>query len=397
MGIVKRSVTTQFVIALVAVLVVALSVISIRRSMVDRSSPEESVSSASPGNSTDRLPLGLHPVTHPPNNLPTPEKRQLGRRLFFDTRLSKDRTLSCASCHDPAHGLSIGERFASGVGGHKGTRHPPTLVNVAFNSLQFWDGRIGELGQLDSLERQALVPIQDIHEMNLDPVEAAHRLADDPQMRAEFQAAFQADPSSDLIAKAIAVFERSLLFGDSPFDRFQAGQKTALSAGAKRGHDLFFWKATCSACHSGPNFTDNAFHPSVAETSSDDEDLGREKVTGDPADRKHFKTPTLREVAHRTPFMHNGSLRTLEEVVDRYDRGGFDTHYWPPENLKNIERLMTSNAPDAISFRKNAAPRLRSGFPLQLTTEEKRDIVTFLREGLTSLSPPLQLGRQPKP
>lgn len=332
--------------------------------------------------------LGLLPVSHPSDNRPSPEKIQLGRRLFFEKRLSRDRTLACASCHDPARAFSSGERFAVGVDGRVGRRHPPTLVNVAYNTFQFWDGRVGQVDRSDSLERQALEPIRDSHEMDLDPVEAAQRLRNDPEYRTSFQQVFGAEPSPELIAKAIAAFERTLLFGDAPFDRFQAGDKQALSESARRGHKLFFWKATCSACHSGPNFTDNAFHPSVASAMSEQGDAGRSVVTGDNDELGHFKTPTLREVGRRGPFMHDGSLATLEDVVARYNQGGFDTHYWPPHERPKIDALMASDDDEAVRFRTNAAPRLRAGFPLRLTEDEQYDLVTFLREGLTSSSPP---------
>ncbi len=416
----KTSRPTRILVTVAALAAIGVSLNSIQNWVRTPSLINESSRSFDqPTVAVDPPPLGLLPVVHPLDNQPTPAKIRLGQRLFFDKRLSRDHSLACSSCHDPGRGLSISERFATGVGGHKGNRHPPTLVNVAYNTLQFWDGRVGELGRADSLEHQVLVPIQDPHEMDLSLDEAVQRQQNDPLSRAEFQVAFGASPSAELIAKALAAFERTLLFGDAPFDRFKAGDATALSAAAKRGHDLFFWKATCSACHSGANFTDNAFHPSVATDSDLDigrehrnatdarrihhvvtdsvSDFGRERVTQDEADRRHFKTPTLREVHRRSPYMHDGSLATLEEVVERYDRGGFDTRYWPVENREKIERLMTSDEPDALSFRKNAAPQLRAGFPLKLTAEEKQDLVTFLREGLTSNSQPITLKEVPKP
>jgi cytochrome c peroxidase len=353
-------------------------------SMTDLTAIHRDGDSADPAN----VPRGLLPVTHPADNPPTPQKTQLGRRLFFDKRLSRTQSLSCASCHDPARAFSIGERFALGVNGQPGRRHPPTLVNVAFQKFQFWDGRIGGAERHDSLERQALEPIRDPHEMDLDPEEAARRLRDVPEYRESFQQVFGAEPTADLIAKALAAFERTLLFGDAPFDCFQAGDRTALSESADRGRQLFFWKATCSACHSGPNFADGAFHPSAASATSEHGDVGRGAVTSDSADRGFFKTPTLREVSRRGPFMHDGSLATLEAVVASYNRGGFDTHYWPAEQRAKIEALINRDDDEASHFRKNAAPQLRAGFPLRLTDDEQRDLVTFLREGLTSLSPP---------
>ncbi|MSR56989.1 MAG: cytochrome-c peroxidase [Planctomycetaceae bacterium] len=341
-------------------------------------------------------PRGLLAVTHPVSNPPTPEKIELGRQLFFDPVLSRDRTLSCASCHDPQRGYSIGERFARGVGGALGRVHPPTLVNVAYNMMQFWDGRIGSVGGDDSLEQQALEPIRDPREMDLDPEVAAQRLNADPGYRRQFEAVFKGPATPELIAKAIATFERTLLFGDSPYDRYTAGDKKAMSEAAIRGRDLFFWKATCSACHRGPNLTDNAFHPGIAvrtvdladRGTADDADQGRFAVSGDEAHRGFFKTPTLREVARRSPYMHNGSLATLEAVVARYNEGGVDTHYWPPNRRPLLEQLMALPSKQREHYLKNAAPQLRAGFPLFLTPEEQQDLVTFLREGLTSSSSP---------
>lgn len=346
--------------------------------------------------SVGKPPLGLLPVTFPEDNPSTPAKVELGRQLFFDTRLSRDRTISCASCHDPARGFSIGERFATGVGGQQGRRHPAALVNVAYNTLQFWDGRVGGIGGTDSLERQVLEPIRDPREMDLDPEEAARRLRDVPEYQQQFRKVFGQEATPQLIARAVAAFERTLLFGDTPFDRYQAGDHGVLSPAALRGKELFFWKAACTACHSGPNFTDQGLHPSVASGTTEDADLGRAAVTNDAADRGLFKTPTLREVGRRSPYMHDGSLSTLEEIVERYNRGGFETHYWPAEQRALIEHLLTSDDPEAAKFRKMAAPQLRAGFPLRLSREELDDLVTFLREGLSSLSPPnIQVPARP--
>ncbi len=379
----------RIVLGLVCLAATAISLIVISSQLRTQSTVDaDSSFDGKPSPDVAVPPFGLPSVSHPPDNLPSPEKIQLGRRLFFEKRLSRDRSLACASCHDPAHAFSIEKQFSLGVNGKTGRRHPPTLINVAYNTFQFWDGRIGQLGRGDSLEQQALEPIRDPLEMNLDPAEAAERLRDDPEYRESFRRVFGSDPAPDLIAKAIAAFERTLLFGDAPFDRFQAGEQTALSDSAKRGHTLFFWKATCIACHSGPNFTDNAFHPSVASARSDQSDVGRSAVTADRADSGHFKTPTLREVGRRAPFMHDGSLATLEDVIARYNRGGFDTHYWPPNERPKIEKLMTGDEAEAIHFRANAAPRLRAGFPLHLTDDEQHDLVTFLRESLTGSTRP---------
>jgi cytochrome c peroxidase len=330
-------------------------------------------------------PAGLLPVPCPPDNPSTPAKIALGRRLFFDPLLSRDRTIACATCHNPAQGFSISEPLATGVGGKQGRRHPPTLINVAYNSMQFWDGRVGTLGKFDSLERQVLEPIRDPLEMDIDPLDVARRLHESDDYRRLFREAFGGDPTPDLIAKAIASFERTLLSGDAPYDRYNAGDLTAMSPAAVRGKELFFWKATCSACHRGPNFTDNAFHPGIASKFDEGADIGRLAATSEEYDRGSFKTPTLRDVARRGPYMHDGSLATLEEVVERYNRGGFDTHYWSGDTHAKIEQLIAID--DGETFRQKASPQLRAGFPLQLTAEEQSDLLEFLREGLSGTNP----------
>src|SRR5262245_29754673 len=330
-------------------------------------------------------PAGLLTVPCPPDNPSTPAKVALGRRLFFDPLLSRDRTISCATCHNPEQGFSISEPLPTGVGGKLGRRHPPTLINVAYNTLQFWDGRVGTLGKFDSLEQQVLEPIRDPLEMDMDPLDVARRLHESDDYRRLFREAFGADPAPDLIAKAIASFERTLLSGDAPYDRYSAGDLTAMSPAAVRGKELFFWKATCSACHRGPNFTDNAFHPSIASKFDEGADVGRLAATSDEYDRGSFKTPTLRQVARRGPYMHDGSVATLEEVVERYNRGGFNTHYWSAEQYARMEQLFVSD--EGETMRKNASPQLRAGFPLLLTPEEQSDLLEFLREGLTGTNP----------
>lgn len=324
---------------------------------------------------------GVLPVPVPIDNPLTPGRIELGRKLFFDPVLSLHRTVSCSSCHDPKYGYSIPERFAKGDDGQMGHRHPPTLINVAYNTFQFWDGRIGALGTYDSLEKQALEPIRDPREMNLDPAEAARRLDGIPEYRQAFEAAFGSRPTADLIARAIASFERTLIFADAPEDRFLKGDGAALSESAARGRKLFFWKATCSACHQGPNFTDNNFHPSVASSYDDQADPGRFSVTSQAVERGMFKTPTLRNIADRAPYMHDGSIPTLEQVVAAYNRGGFDSHYWEPGKRQQIAALLAGEEGD--EFRRSASPQLRAGFPLALSDEEQHDLVTYLREGLT--------------
>lgn len=287
----------------------------------------------------------LPPVTHPKDNQPTPEKISLGKQLYFDGRLSADNKVSCASCHDPAKGFSNGDKFATGVENKVGGRSSPTVINTAYQTFQFWDGRA------KTLEEQALGPIQNPIEMNLPLDAAVAKLNAIEGYKKQFQQVFGTDVTSDGIAKAIAAYERTVLSGDAPYDKFKAGDKTALSEPAQRGMKLFFGAAHCSACHSGYNFTDNAFH----NIGVPGKDVGREAISKALGDRGAFKTPTLREIARTAPYMHDGSLKTLEEVVAHYAKGGT-----PHEQLD--EEI----------------------YPLKLTPEQVADLVTFMKEGLSS-------------
>ena len=257
-------------------------------------------------------PAGLPPVAHPKDNPPSEEKILLGKQLYFDPRLSSDGTISCASCHDPKKGWSNGEAVATGVGGQKGGRSAPTVINSAYFKFQFWDGRAG------SLEEQALGPIQNPIEMNLTLEQVVEKLNGIPGYKEQFQKVFGTDVTSEGIAKAIAAFERTVLSGDAPYDKFKAGDKSALSEAAQRGMKLFFGKANCSACHSGHSFTDFAFH----NIGYDSEDVGRVAISKLKGDTGAMKTPTLRDIAKSGPYMHNGGLATLEDVVAHYNKGG---------------------------------------------------------------------------
>ena len=290
-------------------------------------------------------PAGLPAVAHPKDNPSTAEKISLGKQLYFDPRLSADDTVSCASCHDPKKGWSNGEQFATGVGGKKGGRNAPTVINSAYYTLQFWDGRA------KTLEDQALGPIQNPIEMNLTLEQAVSKLNAIAGYKEQFQKVFGTDATPDGIAKAIAAFERTVLSGNAPYDKFKAGDKGALSDAAQHGMKLFFGKANCSACHSGPSFTDSAFH----NIGLDSEDVGRVAISKIKGDTGAMKTPTLRDIARSAPYMHNGSLKTLEEVVAHYNKGG-NGNPFQDEEL----------------------------FPLKLTDAEQADLVTFMKEGLAS-------------
>jgi cytochrome c peroxidase len=303
--------------------------------------------------SLGKLPLGLPPIPIPADNPMTPEKVDLGKQLYFDPRLSCDDMVSCASCHDPKKGWSNGERFATGVRGQKGGRSAPTIINAAYHNLQFWDGRAKQL------EGQALGPIENPIEMDHKLEDLVKKLNGIEGYRTQFQKVFGTSVTKENIAKAIAAFERTILSGDAPFDRYKAGDKTALSEAAQRGFRVFFNKAHCSACHTGPNFSDGAFHNIGVGMEAEKPDLGRYEISKLEGDKGAFKTPTLREIARTAPYMHDGRFQTLEEVVEYYDKGCHPNPYLDEEI-----------------------------FPLKLTPQEKADLVTFLKEGLSSESYP---------
>ncbi len=331
--------------------------------------------------------LGLPPVPVPKDNPLTLEKAKLGKQLFEDKRFSADGAISCAHCHKPELAFSDGLPVSEGIGGQKGTRNAPTVINAAYYKTQFWDGR------RPSLEAQSKDPFINPIEHGLkshDPIVQIVRT--DPDYRKQFRQSFGLEPdriTMDHVAQAIASFERTLVAGNSPFDRYQyGGDKTALSASAIRGLAVFRDKGRCVSCHviegSSALFTDNQFHnlgvgfdkiesrlPEIIAayrqakqagkeidetvlTQGEMSELGRFIVTGDTQDIGRFKTSTLRNIALTAPYMHDGSLKTLEEVVDFYDKGGRDN------------------------------PMLDGGIrPLNLTAQEKSDLVAFMKS-LTS-------------
>ena len=276
-------------------------------------------------------PLGLPPVPIPVDNPPTAETIALGRKLYYDPALSVDNTIACASCHAPSSGFTDGTPVSEGVNGQKGGRSAPTIFNAAYYTTQFWDGRS------PNLEDQAAGPPQNPIEMGhtLDGVE--EKLAADPTYRAEFEKAFGPGPISfDMVGKAIASFERTVISANSPFDRyFYGGEETALSEVARRGLEIFRnpEKGNCTACHVLGLFTDNLFHNIGVGVGEDGEltDLGRFEVTGKDSDRGAFKTTSLRNIALTAPYMHDGSLKTLTEVIDFYVGGGNSNPHLDPQ------------------------------------------------------------------
>ena len=250
----------------------------------------------------------------PSTNPLTVERVALGRKLFFDSLLSSNRRMACSSCHAPQHSFADSVAIPRGATGHAGRRNAPALLNRAWGVAFFWDGRAS------SLEEQVLQPIQDSLEMGLPLAHLLTRLDADRDYTAEFDAAFSDGLTASNVARALASYVRTIRSGDSPADRYLGGDSTALGDDAKRGLSLFRGKANCAACHLGPNLTDEAFHNTGVFLRG--ADPGRYGVTGREEDRGKFKTPTLRDVARTAPYMHDGSIASLDDVVNFYDGGG---------------------------------------------------------------------------
>jgi cytochrome c peroxidase len=291
----------------------------------------------------ESIPLGLEPRPESKDNPLTATRVALGRQLFFDPIFSRDRTVACASCHRPDHGFSSPDAKPIGIGGKEAARRAPTLFNRAYGSVFFWDGRTR------SLEVQALEPIANPLEMGFSVEEAVGRLKADANYKDRFAAAFDDGVTAANLAKAIASFERVLLRGDSPVDRFrQKGDREAMTTAERHGLWLYESKGQCWRCHLGKNFTDESFHNTGVGWGG--EDIGRIAVTKNAEDRGKYKTPTLRGVKLTGPYMHDGSLKTLEDVLEFYNRGG--------------------------NVNPNLDPAIRR---LDLTKEELADLVAFLK------------------
>ena len=278
-------------------------------------------------------------VTSPAGNPITAEKVRLGRDLFNDVRLSADGTQSCASCHIEKLGFADGRAKARGRGGRELARSTPSLWNVGFASSLFSDGRAS------SLEAQALMPVMSGGEMARHPASAIDPIRADRNYRIRFARVFGGAPevSEANVAKSIAAYERTLVSGIAPFDRWAAGEAGAISPAAARGFDVFAGRGNCVACHSGAIFTDNLFH----DVGLPDVDLGRGAVANSSRLDHAFRTPSLREINRTAPYMHDGSLPTLDAVVDHYS--------------------------DSL------ASRARTPSPARLSDAEKRDLVEFLK------------------
>ncbi|MDJ0842595.1 MAG: cytochrome c peroxidase [Acidobacteriota bacterium] len=255
----------------------------------------------------------IEDIEYPEDEPPGKEEIALGKLLFFEPRLSAGDRISCASCHNPDLGFGDGLALGRGVEGNQLGRHTPHLYNLAWSSIFFWDGRAG------SLEEQALGPIEAEAEMNMDLDKLISKLAAVPYYRDTFKKVYPDEGlTRETLGRAIAAFERSLVSDRAAFDRYLAGDKTAMSPAAVRGMALFTGKAGCIKCHSGPNFTDDSFH----NIGVGGNDPGRFGVMTGATLKGAFKTPGLRNVALTSPYMHDGSLATLEEVMRFYNSGG---------------------------------------------------------------------------
>lgn len=287
-----------------------------------------------PGELSLGVPVGFDPIPVPSHNPLTEAKVHLGRQLFFDPILSADSTISCATCHIPKNFFSDGKSISQGLNGRSGTRNTPSLINVAYQKLFFWDG-----GSI-TLEHQVFGPLQSSAEMGLDLASVLSRLESDYTYREAFDDVFDAPPSLLGLTQALGAYQRTLRSGGARYDSYKGGNTEALSTSEKRGLALFEGKAGCVRCHHGFLFTSLAFENNGLYVAG--EDSGRARITGLREDYGKFKVPSLRNVAQTAPYMHDGRLPTLSSVIDHYDQGGNavfgKSQLIRPLNLNHVER-----------------------------------------------------------
>ncbi|HAY80398.1 MAG TPA: cytochrome-c peroxidase [Planctomycetaceae bacterium] len=346
------------------------------------------------------LPAGLAAsatsVYIPEDNPMTKAKIELGRQLYFDKRLSSDNTVSCADCHHPDEGYSRHTQFGVGIDGQEGNRNSPVSYNRIVSRAQFWDGRAG------SLEAQAIGPIANPIEMGNTHDKAVATVAGIEGYQQQFKSIFGGDVDIEKIGKAIATFERAVVTGPSAYDLYEplrafemafadeledldelkeeepdvydryqmllANAKTnPMSESARRGREIFFSdRGACTACHSGANFSDEKYHNLGIGMDAEKPDLGRFAETQEEKDKGAFKTPTVRNVVQSAPYMHDGSLKTLEDVVEWYAKGGHPNPYLSPKMKK-----------------------------LNLSDQDKADLVEFMK-ACTGALPPVEMARLPQ-
>lgn len=285
-----------------------------------------------------KLPRGLQEQAAyiPADNPLTAEKIALGKQLFWDKRWSFSGTVACVSCHLPDHGWSDPRQQSIHANGKPTARHSPTIVNRLFSDRQLWTGLRA------SLEEQAG------KDSNRTDESIVKNLGAIPAYQQQFRKVFGTDVNPDDVGKAIAAYVRTILSGNSLYDRFKAGDKQVLSAAAQRGLTLFEGKARCVRCHTGFNFTDEGYHNIGVGMDKEKPDLGRHIVTKNEPDKGAFKTPTLRDVASGGPYMHDGSQKTLEEVVSFYNRGGVKNP-WLSREIQPLD-LIASEQADLVAF-----------------------------------------------
>lgn len=303
----------------------------------------------------------LPDVPYPKDNKPTAERVELGKQLFFDPRLSGDGNMSCATCHNPLFGWSDGLPTAKGFKSIVLGRASPTVINTAYNSIQMWDGR------KKSLEDQALGPMLSSAEMNIDLSLAVGFLKENDEYRTAFEKAYPDEGVTDVtLAKAIASFERTVISNNSPFDRWLAGDKKAMTKQQVKGFKLFMDpdKGNCEVCHSAPNFTDNGFHNiGLASYGIENPDEGRYAIKPIKILKGAFKTPTLRDIEYTAPYFHDGSAANLREVMDHYVKGGVFHGNLDP-NVKKLN--LNDKEIDAIIAFMKALSSPRQAFTLPI-------------------------------
>ena len=289
-------------------------------------------------------PKGLPPVPVPADNPMTAKKVELGKLLYFDKRLSKDKTISCATCHDPKMGWAEHRATSEGIHGKIGERNSPTIINSAYASTQFWDGRAA------TLEEQALGPIENPIEMGHEMVNVVKELSSNARYKQLFKEVFGTEVNKEGVAKAIAAFERTIVSGNSRYDKFMAGDKSALNEQEQRGLAIFTGRGLCQTCHTPPVFSNFTF---INAGVGNGKDVGRMKVTNNEQDRGAFKVPRLRDIADTAPYFHDGSAATLEDAVALMAGGGVQN--------PNLNPIFTAV---------KAA---------NLTAQDKADLVAFLK------------------